>query len=68
MKINVARSEKQQERHLTRSDTFWGQTVKENNVRLNGKNIPDDIRDEIKFIQSVLLTRLKEEPEPQGEI
>lgn len=40
----------------TRNDNFWNQTIEQNNARLDGKSIPDDARDEIKFIQAALLT------------
>lgn len=60
MRIDVSRGEKEQEKHQARADAFWSQTVKQNNQRLNNKTMPDDIRDEIKFIQSVMLTRFNE--------
>ena len=44
-----------QERHEQRQTNFYAQTVEQNNARLNGKNIPTDILDEIKFIESQLL-------------
>ena len=39
-----------------RRDNFYSQTIAENNARLNAKTMPADVRDELKFIESVLLT------------
>lgn len=54
-------NEQARSRHETRSDNFWSQTVEENNQRLNNKNIPADALEEIKFIESVILTFLKDD-------
>lgn len=61
--IEVGKPQNIQEKHQARTDAFWDQTVAENNARLNNKNISADALDEIKFIQSVLLTQLNPQDE-----
>ena len=50
-------SDKKLESAKHRRGNFYSQTVDENNTRLNNKTMPDDIRDELKFLQSELLIR-----------
>lgn len=59
--INISMPEEVQNRHKARQDGFWQQTVGENNLRLDGLNTPKQILDEIKFIESVLLSLVKPE-------
>ena len=60
MKIDLPPlSEQQQDRLKTKRDKFFTQTVKENNQRLNN-NVDTfaKLLAEVKFIESVLLTKL----------
>lgn len=56
-RINVPAQEQHlQDRFSHRKNSFYSQTVAENNARLEGKNIPADVLEELKFMQAALLT------------
>jgi len=55
IELKPSQSEKAQMKYRRRVDNFFSQTVAENNQRINEKNIPNDIADEIKFIESIIL-------------
>ena len=51
-----------EDRIQSRQDNFYSQTIAENNARLNAKTTFDELRDEIKFIQSMMLVHDGERP------
>ena len=54
--------ERAQDRHKSRRDKFWQQTVAQNSHRLDTKvDSFSELHREVKFIQSVLLTRLRDD-------
>lgn len=55
-----AKTVRQQEQYIQRQTNFYKQTISENNARLDLKTMQDDVRDEIKFIESQLLAKYGE--------